>query len=146
MYRESFPTRFWHWLGRLLSHLVNTTGSLPGGWWSSVALLAALVLVIAGVTFWLRQAGVRRTHSAAVLADTGLSARDHRELARRHADAGDYGAAIIERVRAVAVSVEDRGLVAAQPGRTADELAAQAGRVLRALAASSRQPHCSSTT
>jgi Domain of unknown function (DUF4129) len=134
MYQESFWTRFWNWFGRLLGHLVHATGSLPGGWWSSVALLAALVLVVAEVTFWLRPAGVRRTRSAAVLADTRLSARDHRELARRHAGAGDFGAAIIERVRAVAVTVEDRGLLTAQAGRTADELAAQAGRVLPALA------------
>jgi hypothetical protein len=134
MYRESFSTRFWAWLGRLLHHLVHATGSLPGGWWSSVALVAALVLIVAGVTFWLRPAGVRRTRSAAVLAGAGLSARDHRELAGRHAAAGDYGAAIIEQVRAVAVTVEDRGLLAAQAGRTADELAAQAGRVLPALA------------
>lgn len=133
IYRESFWTRFWNWVARQVSHLINATGSLPGGWWSSVALIAALVLIIAGVTFWLRPAGVRRTRSAAVLAVDGLSARDHRELARREADAGEYGAAIIELVRAIAVTIEDRGLLAAQAGRTADELAAQAGRVLPAL-------------
>jgi hypothetical protein len=134
LYRESFWTRFWNWVARQLNHLVHATGSLPGGWWSSVALVAALVLIIAGITFWLRPAGVRRTRSAAVLTVADLSARDHRELASRHAADGDFGLAIVEQVRAVAVTVEDRGLLAAQPGRTADELAAQAGRVLPALA------------
>jgi hypothetical protein len=37
-------------------------------------------------------------------------------------------------MRAVAVSIEERGVLSAQPGRTADELALQAGRALPALA------------
>lgn len=134
MYRESFSARFWHWVGRVLDRLLHAGGTLPGGWWSSVSLIAALVLVIATVIFWIRPAGARRTRTGALLAGVALSAQDHRVLAERHAAGGDFSAAIVERMRAIAVTVEDRGILAAQPGRTADELAMQAGRSQPALA------------
>jgi hypothetical protein len=134
MYRESIITRFSHWLSRVLSHLGNAVGSLPGGWWTSVALVAALVLAVAAVVFWIRPAGPRRTTAGALLAGRSLSARQHRDLAEGHAADGDYAAAIVERTRAVAATVEERGLLPAQPGRTADELAARAGQALPELA------------
>ena len=59
-----------------------------------------------------------------------LSARDHRENAERQAAAGDFTAAIVESVRAIAVDLEERGVFPARVGRTADELAAEASRVL----------------
>jgi hypothetical protein len=134
IYRESILTRFWHWVGHELSDLLNAGGSLPGGWWTTVVLVTVLVLVAAMVIFWIRPAGQRRWSAGALLAGPALSARDHRDLAERQAAAGDYQAAIIERMRAVAVSIEERGVLSAQPGRTADELALQAGRALPALA------------
>ena len=57
-----------------------------------------------------------------------LTARDHRQNAERQAAAGDYTAAIIESVRAIAVDLEERGILPARVGRTADELAAEASR------------------
>ena len=134
MYQESYSARFWHWVDRILSRLFHAGSTLPGGWWSSVALIAALVLVAAAVIFWIRPAGARRARPGALLIGATLSAQDHRDLASRHAAAGDYGAALVERMRAIAVSIEERGILPAQPGRTADELAAQAGRSLPALA------------
>jgi Domain of unknown function (DUF4129) len=134
LYQESIVARFWHWVGQKLSDLLNAGDSLPGGWWTTVVLVTALVLVAAMVIFWIRPAGQRQWSAGALLAGPALSARDHRELAERQAAAGDYQAAIIERVRAVAVSIDERGVLSAQPGRTADELALQAGRALPALA------------
>jgi Domain of unknown function (DUF4129) len=134
MYQESYSARFWNWVGRILSRLFRAGSALPGGWWSSVALIAALVLVVAAVVFWIRPASARRARPGALLTGATLTAQDHRDLAARHAAAGDYGAAIVERMRAIAVSIEERGILPARPGRTADELAAQAGRALPALA------------
>jgi hypothetical protein len=135
IYSEPISTRIERWLVRLLARIFSDAGQFPGGWWTIVALLVALVLVATVVTYWIRPAGPGRQGHGAVLAGTGLSARDHREAAERSAASGDYTAAIIERMRAVAVGIEERGILPAQPGRTAAELAAQAGRVLPGLAA-----------
>jgi hypothetical protein len=135
MYAESIPTRILNWLGRLLSRVFHAGSSLPGGMWSTIALLIALGLVIAGVIYWIRPGKPGRRSTGAVLASALLSSGDHRRLADRHAADGDYSAAIIDRVRAVAAGLEERRLLAAQPGRTADELAAQAGHAIPELAA-----------
>jgi len=135
IYRQPFSTRIEQALSRFLGRLVNAGASLPGGWWTSVALIAALVLVVAAVVFWIRPTGSHRGQAGAVLADSVLSAADHRKLAERHAADGDYTTAIIERMRAVAVLIEERGVLASQPGRTADELADQAARAMPELAA-----------
>jgi Domain of unknown function (DUF4129) len=134
IYQPSVGTRILRWLGRVVDDLLNAGTSLPGGWWSTIALLVVLVLLIAAVTFWIRPPGPSRLQAAALMSGTLLSARDHRELAELHAAEGDYSAAIIDRLRAIAAGIEERGLLPARPGRTADELAAQAGRVLPELA------------
>jgi len=41
---------------------------------------------------------------------------------------------VVERFRAVARELEERAVLVAQPGRTADELAGEAGQLLPALA------------
>jgi hypothetical protein len=135
IYSQSIATGFVHWLVRLLGRIFNDANQFPGGFWTIVALLVALVLVATVVTYWIRPAGPRRRGHRAVLAGTGISAREHREASERSAAAGDYSTAIIERMRAIAVGIEERGVLPAQPGRTAAELAAQAGRVLPDLAA-----------
>jgi Domain of unknown function (DUF4129) len=135
MYAEPITTRFGHWLERMLGRVFNAAGQFPGGFWTIVALLIALVLIAMVVTYWIRPGGPGRRDDRAVLTGAGLSARDYREAAERSAASGDYAAAIIERMRAIAVAVEERGILPAQPGRTAAELAAQAGRVLPDLAA-----------
>ena len=58
------------------------------------------------------------------------TARDHRDAATRLAEAGDYAAAICERVRAIAAELDERGILMPRIGRTADEFAAEAGREL----------------
>jgi Domain of unknown function (DUF4129) len=135
MYREPLLTRISDAIEGFLSRLFRDADRLPGGWWSTIALLAILVLVVAGVTFWIRPTGSRRSSGLGVLSGTSLSARDHRELAERLADGDDYGAAIVERMRALAAEIEERGILPVRPGRTAGELAVQAGRVLPDLAA-----------
>ncbi len=134
IYRESIPTRVELWLERLLGSLFSAAGQFPGGFWTIVALLVAVVLVVVVVTYWIRPAGPGAQGHRAVLAGTGFSARQHREAAERSAASGDYTAAIIERMRAIAVGIEERGILPAEPGRTAAELAAQAGRALPDLA------------
>jgi hypothetical protein len=132
---------FLQWLaqkaGSLLSRLFNgASGVIPGGWWALVALAALAALVVAVV---LRRIGPvtrsRRARTGGLSGSTLLTAREHRAAAERAAVAGDYSAAILEYLRAIAASLEERGALRPDPGRTADEFAGQAARLLPAHAA-----------
>jgi hypothetical protein len=135
MYHPSVPwtVRLERWLNQLL----NAAGrAVPGGWWALVALAALAVVVAAAVATWIGPVARSRprTHDP-VLPGGELSARDHRQNAERLAAAGDFTAAIIETVRAIAVELQERSILPPRVGRTADELAAEAGSALPAHAA-----------
>ena len=105
--------------------------AVPGGWWGLVALAALAVIVTAGVLAWIGPA--RRTHrsrSPMTPEEAVRTARDHRQEAQRRAGAGDYATAIRECVRAIAAELDERGVLPPRTGRTADEFAEEAGRVL----------------
>ena len=115
-----------------LTRVVNAaSGAVPGGWWALVALAALAVIVTTGVLNWIGPLA-RSYRGSGPLAAEGeaRTARHHRQEAQRLADAGDYTAAIIECVRAIAAELEQRGLLPPRIGRTADEFAAEAGRAL----------------
>lgn len=127
MYQPSITQRILTWL----SNLLNSAGAaVPGGWWAVVTLAVLAVLVTAGLFSRLRPTRDRRSPRDAVLAGKPLSAADHRRTAERLAAAGDYSGAIIECVRAIAADLEERTIIPVRPDRTADELAAEAGREL----------------
>lgn len=131
----------WAWLlssiGRLLTRLFNAgNGVVPGGWWALVAL-AALAVVAVVVTL-ARTGPVRRSRrrrAGPLSGDSPRSARERRERAAGYAAAGNFGPAMIESLRAIASDLEERGVLAPEPGRTADELAARAGQLIPAHAA-----------
>nr|WP_039820315.1 DUF4129 domain-containing protein [Nocardiopsis halophila] len=122
-------SRFWEMLTELAQ---GAAGDLPGGWWTLGPLLA--VLVLAAVVLIVRARPARRASSAAALFGdrAPATAADHRAAAERHAAAGDLSAAVRERLRAIALDLEERAVVAPRPGRTATELAADAGEALPA--------------
>lgn len=114
--------RFFDWIFRG----ANTTA--PGGWWTLVALAALVVIVIATVLVRIGPVARARRTAAPLLAGGSkpLSARQYRDLAEAAAASGDYTRAIIERVRAIATGLEERGVLTPDAGRTADEMAARA--------------------
>ena len=126
----SFWQRILHWLARLLH---GARGVVPGGWLGLIILAALAAAAIVVVIFWIRPTRRRRAATRPVLGGRPASASDHRREAERCAAAGDFSGAIIYRVRAIAVELEERGILPPRLGRTADELAAEAGRVLPAL-------------
>lgn len=136
MYHENDPgliqramDAFWDWLGRLFT---STSTATPGGAVGLVVVVLAVVAVI-GALWW--RLGTPRTGptSAAVLFDDRpRSAAEHRAAAEAHAAQGHWNQALQERMRAVVRSLEERALLDARPGRTADEAAAEAGRTLPA--------------
>ncbi|MGO8960835.1 MAG: DUF4129 domain-containing protein [Streptosporangiaceae bacterium] len=134
IYQPSASRRLLDWLGRHLDRLFEAINSdLPGGWWALVALLILAVVIVSVVLVQVRPRASGRGTRSQPLAGQEMSASDHRELAESHAAAGDFAAAIVERVRAAAEELRERGVLPARPGRTADEFAAETSLTLPAL-------------
>ena len=131
----SFWQRVTDWLAQLFSNAAN---SVPGGWFGLIALAVIAVLAMTAVVFWTRPAKLRRDQAGSVLDGASMTARDYRRAAERLAADGDYAGAIVETVRAIAADLDEREILPPRPGRTADELAAEAGRELPSLAADLR--------
>jgi len=127
---QSLPARITHSIEELLHRLFSAAASAtPGGWWTVVAL-AALV-VAAGSVIAVRLGPLARSARTTGPAwDPGpraMTARELRDASAASAADADYSTAILQRVRAIVVSCEERGILTADAGRTANEVAAQAG-------------------
>jgi hypothetical protein len=139
------------WLGRFLERLgdwlqglfnrvstPNAHGSAPG--WLSVAIIVLILLAAIGLVLWvMRGRRLARSRAEALLEETPSTARDHRSAADEHAAAGRWPEAIRERLRAIARDLEERAVLGPRPGRTADELATEAGEALPDLAGPLRE-------
>jgi Domain of unknown function (DUF4129) len=131
IYQPSPTAQLLSWLGRRLARLLTAVnGTVPGGWWALVALIVLAVAVISMVLRQVRPARSGRGPGGALRAGRALSAGEHRVLAEQLAAAADFTGAIIERVRAIAAELEEQGVLPPAPGRTAAELAAEAGPAL----------------
>ncbi len=120
------------WLNSLYAKMPGQHTGGSGSWVFLVVLVVLLVLV--GVAVWWRVGNVRRNAAgrSALLDDAPTMAEDHRAQAELHASAGEWRLAIRERLRAIARDLEERAILEPRPGRTADELAAEAGEALPA--------------
>lgn len=102
----------------------------------AIITLAALAVVV--LILW-RSGGLGRNtrarQDADLFGDRSLSAADHRAAADAAEEAGDLVTALVERFRAVLRALADRDLVQLAPGRTADEVVAEAGTALPELTA-----------
>lgn len=130
--RPGWVERLARWLLDRLAELQVPGGLAPGrglGLVLLLALIAVVVVVVLGRTGLVRRAG-RATGAGAVLDDVRRSSGEHRALADRAAEQAQWAVAVRERFRAVARSLEERAVLDERPGRTAHELADEAGRVL----------------
>ncbi|GAA1932460.1 DUF4129 domain-containing protein [Streptomyces sodiiphilus] len=133
LFRRAFD---WVW-----EHVFEVLDSLairtPGGWWG----LAVIILLVAALVVALRMrlGPLRGTPTGrgdgTLFGERLRTADEHRAAAAEHAAAGRWNEAVQERLRAIVRSLEERALLDPRPGRTADEAAAEAGRVLPGLAA-----------
>ncbi|MFD8721725.1 DUF4129 domain-containing protein [Streptomyces sp. NPDC059629] len=136
MYHENDPGLFQRalnavldWIDRLLSVAASAT---PGGALGLVVVVLAVIAVL-GALWWRLGTPHRKPASAATLFDDRpRSAAEHRAAAEAHAAQGHWNQALQERMRGVVRALEERALLDARPGRTADEAAAEAGRALPA--------------
>jgi len=134
-YGEAVPDPVTQALSWLWQQLIEGLSRVPG---NGSPLLAAVVgiavLAVIALVVWLVTGGVRRNrarHSAADLfGGMTRTASEHRTLARAAEAAGDWRVAIQEMFRATARSLEERAILDVRPGRTADEVAHEAGVAL----------------
>ncbi len=134
--KPSLTERLVEWLNELVYRLASAGSSLPGGWFTlSVLLILLGVAAVIAIRIARRTMRTNRDGSYALFGAHELSAAEHRATAEQHADAGNWAAAIRHRLRAVARQLEDTGVLNAIPGRTATELARDAGKALPALSA-----------
>jgi Domain of unknown function (DUF4129) len=128
---ERLADRIMSWLDARLTDAANAA---PGGAVGVLAIVLAIAVLIA-VLVW-RIGPLRR--SAARAADIELSgpldAQEHRRRAQAYAAEGRYAEAVRERMRAVVRELETRGVLDPRPGRTADEVALDAGALVPAVA------------
>ncbi|MFI0357242.1 DUF4129 domain-containing protein [Actinomadura sp. 9N407] len=128
--------RVGEWLRDLFNRTADPTvhGNGEMGWISLIVILLLVAAAIALVAWLMWGRGNLRSRRDALLEEEPSTARDHRTAAEEFAAAGDWPRAIRERLRAIARDLEERAVLAPQPGRTADELAAEAGEALPELA------------
>jgi len=137
-YREAQPP----WFERLLTWLLHkldgllakASDNVPGGRWGVLALLLVVIALVVLVLVKLRPTARRTGLPELFSGGVELSAAAHRERAERAAAQGDFAEAVRERLRAVVRELESRGVVELRPGRTADEVAGEGGRVVPDLA------------
>jgi Domain of unknown function (DUF4129) len=120
------------WLDQLLSRVASAT---PGG---TLGLLLLMVLVVGLAVLVGWQTGpVRRgaRAGAPVVELSGpLDAAEHRRRADGYAREGRFAEAVREWMRAIVRELEIRGVLEPRPGRTADEVAREAGAAVPAVA------------
>ncbi|WP_343999209.1 DUF4129 domain-containing protein [Microbacterium paludicola] len=117
-------------VGEFIANLLTPRGDLQ---WSPLLAVAAVVLVVglvvAAVLIWGRPRLAHRSGggSALLFGETETrTAAELRAAAAAHATAGEWDDAIVLRFRAVARALEERGVVEAPPGTTAQGLARRA--------------------
>ena len=101
---------------------------MPGGWLTiTVLLLLVVVAVVVGVRVARGTMRTNRGRHTLLFGSQEMSAAEHRSTAEHCAARGDWAAAIRHRLRAVARHLEETAVVDPVPGRTATELARDAG-------------------
>jgi hypothetical protein len=126
------------WLiDRISDVLDRATQTSPLGWFGLLGVIVLVVLVVVAVR---RRTGAlgRSTYDAAQFDVGDRSAADFRAAAETYAASGAWAEAVRARLRAVVRDLEERGLVDARPGRTADEIARDGGTALPSAAADLR--------
>lgn len=134
--KASLTERIIGWFDELLYKLMVEGSSVPGGWFTiSVLLILLVIAVVVAVRIARRTMRTNRGGDHALFEGHQLSAAEHRATAEQSAAVGNWAAAIRHRLRAVARQLEESAVLDPVPGRTATELARDAGKAVPNLAA-----------
>lgn len=132
--KGSLTDWFNNWIEELIYRIVAKGELVPGGWFTIMVLLILLVIgTVAAVRIARKTMRTNRSGDQQLFDSMELSAAAHRDLAQQSASRGDFAAAILHRLRAVARHLEEVGVLTPVPGRTANELARDAGAALPEL-------------
>ena len=138
--KPSLTERLIGWIEDLLYRLTDASASVPGGWLTLSVLATLLVVaIVVAIRIARRTMRTNRGGEYALFSEHELSAAEHRATAEQYAAAGDWSSAIRHRLRAVARQLEESSVLDPVPGRTATELARDAGRAIPRLAAELRR-------
>lgn len=137
-YDDAQPPLLVRLAGRAVSWLLDlvdgAAAAVPGGGVGLLILLVLLISFVALVLSRVRPGAGRRERAPLFSGSDMLSAAGHRALAETAAAEGRFADAVRERLRAVVRDLEARGVLDPRPGRTADEVARDAGAVVPAVA------------
>lgn len=125
--RPSLFDRLYQWLDDQLYRLTQLASTVPGGWFTVTVLAVILVVAVVVAVRMARRAMRVNRSDHQLFGATELTAAAHRAAAEQHASRGEWAAAIRERLRAIARHLEECGALTPVPGRTAGELARDAG-------------------
>lgn len=129
--KPSAGQQFNDWINELLYRLLQKTASIPGGWFTAMVLLILLVVAVVVAIRIIRRTMRSKSGGDYQLFEAGqLTSAQHRATAEGYAEEGNWTAAIRHRLRAVARQLEETGVLNPAPGRTANELARDAGSAL----------------
>lgn len=132
--KGSLTDRFNEWLDELIYRIIAEGSIVPGGWFTITILLIILVIAaVVAIRIARKTMATNRGGDHQLFGSTELSAARHRDLAQQSAASGDWAAAIRHRLRAVARHLEETGMLTPVPGRTANELARDAGAAITEL-------------
>lgn len=126
--RPSWIAEIWN---QFLDWLRSLNGESISGANIGVPLIGALavVLIVVAVIVVRPRLNARKKASGKVFdGEPALDADAFRARASAAASREDWQTAVVEQFRAVVRAAEDRAVIEVQPGRTADEAAAQLGR------------------
>ena len=130
---DRLASRISSWFGGRTKDALHAVDSKPN-WLVVVLVLLALVALVA-LILWRGGLAQRNFARAEVLDfDRSMTAREHRAKAEVLAAEGAWRDAVRERLRAIVRELEERGLLDERPGRTANEIAAEAGAALPTVA------------
>jgi hypothetical protein len=133
--KASAAQQLQQWINEQLYRLLEKTSHIPGGWVTQTVLLVLLAVAVI-VTYHIVRRTMRTNRGGdhQLFEAAQLTAAQHRATAESYAVEGNWAAAIRHRLRAVARQLEETGVLNPAPGRTANELARDAGAALPHLA------------
>ncbi|BBZ09212.1 membrane protein [Mycolicibacterium doricum] len=136
--RTSLTDRLSELVNDLIYRIAAGGAGVPGGW-LTISVLGLLLTVAVVVAVRVARSTMRTDRgNHSLYGGHELCAAEHRVTAEQHAAAGQWALAIRHRLRAVARQLEESGVLAAVPGRTATELANDAGLALPHLSGALR--------
>ncbi|TDO14531.1 uncharacterized protein DUF4129 [Mycobacterium sp. BK086] len=138
--KTSLMDRIGEWIEELLYKIMVKGSSIPGGWLTlTVLAIVVVVALIVAVRIARRTMRTNRGKDIGLFGIHELSAAEHRATAEAYAAQGNWAAAIRHRLRAVGRQLEETGMLNPVPGRTANELARDAGELLPAFSSELRR-------